>query len=88
MPAGQGVHEADPLSAEKVPAAHGFMPTVDVAPVVQKKPRSHGVHSVAALRPTESDLYPAGHGSGADAPLTQNVPAGHTRHAGAAVLFW
>ena len=44
-PAAHGVHDGFPVPEEYVPAAHGSLPSVDVAPVVQKWPASHGVQS-------------------------------------------
>ena len=44
-PAAHGVHDGLPVPAAYVPAAHSCRPSVDVAPVVQTWPSSHGVQS-------------------------------------------
>ena len=45
FPAAHGAQDGLPVPAAYVPAAHGCRPSVDVAPVVQKWPASHGVQS-------------------------------------------
>ena len=52
-----------------------------VEPVLQLEPGGQPVHSDAAVRPVLLEKVPAKHGSSADAPCGQKLPAPHVLHA-------